>query len=635
MAKRLLASGSNDNTIIKWDRKRRESITRVVLLPDNQWLAYNLHRLVYDSSYPEGREEKYAAIRFPGPLCSIHPLQYYRKELKRENGLLEALRTPQPVIKPQCLRLWWDTFETKGAWFAALTFVMLIAIVVTLTFRYRLDSMKIAKQFFVRIASESSENIDQQTDTLLQVSLPDSQGTALVALVTLWLKDWQQFTDTYLHTLRIYLSSAHSKVRIYVVYKNQPPGNTDLQKLRSALQSDIVPLPSPILEQAITDDNCPEVLGNHEELYLARTDPYAESKPVFDPLWFYGRSELLQSLPGVLAQGQYVGIFGLRKVGKTSLINQLRQRFNSIPTVFIDCQAWPAKAESYFVEILQQLHKGLSAQGVKKLAAPPRKVDAALFRQCFLAYFDGWQKTGRREPFLLMLDEIDKFFPPRGTSYSKETLSEYMNCFCVLRGLAQTRQCLVVLVVAYRPDVNRHNRLSYSIGENPMFNSFHEVDLGFLSDDDSTVMIKEIGSWKGIIWEHKAAQRVFDYCGGHPFITRLFSSEVCEEGSRKQIDLARVEEVANVLQKTFHKNEIGNYYQEGIWDLLRIEEKNVLAQVCQNGTDPIPEQTLFVKEDDKKALSNLERFGLVTNPKQHVHLTSALFRSWWQRRFRQ
>lgn len=202
------------------------------------------------------------------------------------------------------------------------------------------------------------------------------------------------------------------------------------------------------------------------------------------------------------------------KVGKTSLINQLRQRFVATPTVFIDCQALPNKAESYFTDILQQLYKGLTAQAVKKLPAPPAMIAADQFRQQFLAYFEAWQKAGRREPFLLMLDEIDKFFPHRDAKDSEEILSEYVRCFRILRGLAQTRQCLVMLVIAYRPDVNRHNQLSNRIGENPMFRSFQEEYLGFLTADASTAMVEEIGTWKDIVWTHDAAQRVFDYCGG-------------------------------------------------------------------------------------------------------------------------
>lgn len=65
---------------------------------------------------------------------------------------------------------------------------------------------------------------------------------------------------------------------------------------------------------------------------------------------------------------------------------------------------------------------------------------------------------------------------------------------------------------------------------------------------------------------------MFKYCGGHPLVTRFFASHACEEGRIKAIDYPRVEETAKEIQGTLRQNEIGNYYREGVWELLRDEE---------------------------------------------------------------
>jgi hypothetical protein len=620
-----LVSGSGDNTIIQWDSKSGEIITRTVLLPGNQWLVYHPRKLAYDSSYPETQEEKYAAIRFDGQLRPVYPLEYYRKELKRETGLLAALQASQPVIEPKWFRLWWNTSENRGVWFTTLVFAVVIGFVVFDAWRRRSDPLEIAKEFFEQTGAQITESL-RGHGILLQ-----SPGNQTADLVALWPEAQDNPQALVTAIVEKYRAKLQGRAKLYLVYKERGPEGAALQTLRAKTGCDIIPLFSTMLEQALLAGDSPRVLRDLEEPYLVRTDPYAESKPVLDPQWFYGRGELLQRLPAVLAQGQHVGLFGLRKVGKTSLINQLRQRFVNTPTVFIDCQAMPNKAESYFDEIFQQLYKSLTSHRVKDLPPPPATVDADQFRRQFLSYFEAWQAAGRREPFLLIFDEIDKFFPRRDAKDSEEILAEYVRCFRILRGLAQTRQCLVMLAVAYRPDVNRHNQLSDRIGENPMFRSFQEEYLGFLNADDSSAMIEEIGTWKDIDWTHEAARRVFDYCGGHPLITRLFASEACEEGSRKQIDLVRVEEVASAAQKTFRKNDIGNYYQEGVWDLLRNEERNVLNTLCRNGTDGIPESE-FSGEQGEEALSSLEHFGLVSSTDGKLHLTSALFRTWVQRR---
>jgi hypothetical protein len=124
--------------------------------------------------------------------------------------------------------------------------------------------------------------------------------------------------------------------KLYVVYTGQGPSTETLQSVRGKLECETIPLVSSLLEQALSTATCEQRLKELEEPYLTRIDPYAESKPINDPNWFYGRDEFLDRLPAVLAQGQHVGIFGLRKVGKTSLLNQLRQRFLTTPTIFID-----------------------------------------------------------------------------------------------------------------------------------------------------------------------------------------------------------------------------------------------------------------------------------------------------------
>jgi hypothetical protein len=399
---------------------------------------------------------------------------------------------------------------------------------------------------------------------------------------------------------------------------------------REQLACEIIPLLSNILQKALSTDDCERVLKELEEPYLARLDPYAESKPIHDPTWFYGRDELLKRLPAVLAQGQHIGIFGLRKVGKTSLINQLRQRFVSTPTVFIDCQAFSPRAEIYFEEILKQLQAELRSHDVKGIPGGRSISSVENFRQQFLTFYDLWEKTGQRGPFLIILDEIDKLFPNKEVKNSEEILAEYVGFFRLLRGLAQSRQCLVTLVIAYRPDVNRRNLLTPTVGENPMFQLFQEEYLGFLSPADSQTMIREIGCWKQIEWDEDAAQRVFEYCGGHPLITRFFASHACEEGGRKAIDYPRVEETAKEIQATLRRNEIGNYYREGVWELLRDDEQPVLRLICQRDQAGFSEAQ--IPRDLEDGLTNLERFGLVASHGGSVHLTAHLFHVWLQRR---
>lgn len=420
------------------------------------------------------------------------------------------------------------------------------------------------------------------------------------------------------------------RLRIYLIYEEsrlstKQRNNTEqIHQLRRELDSEVIPLWSESLNQALSSGDYEEMLRTLEEPYLIRTDPYFESKPIDDQMWFFGRTEMLNRVPRLLAQGQHVGIFGLRKVGKTSLLKQLRQRFAKSPTVFIDCQAESElKAYSLLDRIVLNVQAEFDRLGVKQHTS----VSGREFKDQLLVLSKLWASQQRNDPFIIILDEIDKLLPDQRATNQEAILTEYIRFFRQLRAAAQVNRSLVTLVVAYRPDVNRRNILTPAVGENPMFMSFKEEYLGFLAAEESETMIREIGGWKNITWDKFAARKVFDYCGGHPLVTRIFASEVCKQGSIKFIGLDRVEATAHEVIANFRRHDIGNYYSKGILELLREDERQVLT-VLNGGV--VYETDLPVGLED--GLTNLERFGLLTCDQGKLRLTAKLFEAWLQRR---
>ena len=220
------------------------------------------------------------------------------------------------MIQPKWLRLWWNTSENKGAWFTAVVFAVVIGFVVFSAWRRRSDPLEIAREFFEQTGAQITESI-RGRGLLLQ-----PPGNKPADLIVLWQEAQENSQALVTEIVEKYRAKLQGRAKLYLVYKERGPESAVLQALRTQTGCDIIPLFSTMLEQAVLTGDSTRVLRDLEEPYLVRTDPYAESKPVLDPQWFYGRGELLQRLPAVLAQGQHVGLFGLRKVGKTSLINQ-------------------------------------------------------------------------------------------------------------------------------------------------------------------------------------------------------------------------------------------------------------------------------------------------------------------------
>src|SRR5262249_10915996 len=154
----------------------------------------------------------------------------------------------------------------------------------------------------------------------------------------------------------------------------------------------------------------------------------------------------------------------------------------------------------------------------------------------------------------------DKLFPDRRQAESARTLAEAVKLFRVLRALAQEQQALSLLLCGYRADLNRQNLLGAAIGENPLHMSLQEHFLKFLSPSETKAMVREIGRWKEIEWTDAAIDCTYHWCAGHAMVTRLFASDACERGVRKQIDEARVAEVAAGIERDFRKHRIGVYF---------------------------------------------------------------------------
>lgn len=480
--------------------------------------------------------------------------------------------------------------------------------------------MELEEQFFMQAGFEKVEPL---STTLL---LLHPQKGQLKGLAVLW--HVGEEAEQVIADIRQHQDKLQAEMKLYFVYKGHEPYSMNIHWLRMLLNYEAIPLPVSFLEKAVSSQQCKEELQELEEPYLTRRNPYTESKPIHDPIWFYGREDFLQRLPAVLNWGQHVGLFGLRKVGKTSLANQLRQRFSDrTPAIFIDCQGISAKADIYFEEILINLHAELRALNIDQLPRLPEVVDRENFRRQFLTLFDLWEESGHRKPFLLIFDEVDKLFPVR--EIDESILTEYIRLFGTLRGLAQRRRCLVMLVIAYRPDVNRYNLFSHHVGENPMFALFQEEYVGFLNSTESEAMIREIGMWKNIVWDAEAAKRVFHYCGGHPLVTRYFASEACERGILKQITSSQVENIAKKIQKKLRTHQIGTYYYRGVWEMLHKDEQEFLCTLCRSGDQGFSEEN--VSEELIEALTNLEHFGLVINKNGLLRISAHLFDVWLRR----
>ncbi|OJT25556.1 hypothetical protein BO221_06700 [Archangium sp. Cb G35] len=486
------------------------------------------------------------------------------------------------------------------------TVLYLVAVSIVLFRAHRLNPMRVAQRFFSNAGFTRAERISRN---LLSLSSEHKERRAYALL-------WQE-ERTFV--------PLKSPSTIYVLYADHvPEGARD--QLRNKLSCDVILLSTPTLAIALSEGTSASVLREAEDRFATRVDPYDEAKPVDDPAWFHGRVDLLDRLAMALKQGQHVGLFGLRKVGKTSLLKQLRNRAQDTPVVEIDCQSYEPVAIDYLQRILAKLRMELERLRLQELP-PPRKVSSARdFHESVLELHQHWVRSGRASPFFVLLDEIDKFFVDRRRENSARILAEYVQLLRPLRALAQESNCLSVLVTTYRAEVNRQNVLMPSVGENPMFMSFQEYFLGALSAAETRAMVEKIGAWRDIRWEPAALEELHAYCGGHPFLTRILASDACEGGRSRWVTLDKVRDVTRAIQSNFPKHRIGQYYKESIWQELREDEREALLLIASQESGL---QETALPDPLKEALTQIELYGLIRRNEGGMLMIAARLLSQW------
>lgn len=582
-----------------------------VALPGNIWLTYHPTRLFHVASDPDG--DSLAAVRFDSRTSPVYPLTYYREELQRGALPPEASQAPS-AIEPKPLRLAWDRFENKAAWLSVSATLYLMGFALVLVLAHRRHPLTLAQRFF---ASAGATRIQRISENLLSLSR-GSQGARAYVLL------WEAETSTLPRHLPRGEGAAEEATTVYVLYTGQAPEKARDQ-LHERLTCEVIPISTEMASIALSEGTSAAVLRGIENRFATRIDPYDESKPVDDPTEFQGREDLLGRLAMALKQGQHVGLFGLRKVGKTSLIKQLRNRAQDTPVVYIDCQASGSAASGYFQMILDKLRTELERLRLPQL--PPRKGVSSPeeFREEFLRLNERWLQAGRSGPFLLLLDELDKLFVDRRRADSEQLLGEYVRLLRPLRAMAQEHRCLAVLATSYRADVNRQNALTASVGENPMFMSFQEYFLGAFTPEETRSMVVEIGAWKGIRWDSDALDAVYALCGGHPYLTRVLASDACDRGTSHHVTLDKVRAAAQAIQADYARHKIGQYYKEAIWNELREDERQALELIAQEDAglaDAAPPREL------KEAFTQIELYGLVQRADGRLRITARLLRQW-------
>lgn len=243
-----------------------------------------------------------------------------------------------------------------------------------------------------------------------------------------------------------------------------------------------------------------------------------------------GREAEVAQLSTRVARGEAVGLFGLRKMGKTSVLRAVTDRFDPASGMMndeVDLQTCSNIAVVLDAGVL--VERTVDALGEELLQALARRMRAAKEEMpdrrghglaAWKSVVEVLLDEGR--PVCVAIDEYDLLFEGEGGEGAIPKLNQF---FRLMRGWSQMHQGRASLVL---------------VGRDSTFLSAPEIDgvtnallmwcapmwLGPLSLDKGTELLRKIGHRVGLSVGAESARVAREWTGGHPLLQRQFGSEL-------------------------------------------------------------------------------------------------------------
>lgn len=275
------------------------------------------------------------------------------------------------------------------------------------------------------------------------------------------------------------------------------------------------------------------------ELRRRRFNPYIAGGPVFSAEHFYGREPLIQRILQTVHTNSLM-LHGERRIGKTSLLHQVRQRLATLDdpefqfnAIYIDLQG--TVESRFFATLADQMFEGLAPTlgglGRKPALGRAEGYDHHDLVRELHGLIAALQKASvKRVRLVLLIDEVDELnhYDPR---VNQKLRSLFMKSFA---------ESLVAVVAGVRI------RKEWEKEGSPWYNFFEEIEVRPISADDARELV--LRPIRGVFRvEPGVAERIVELGGYRPYrIQRLclaLVNRLYEEG-RRTLTLADVAAVA-------------------------------------------------------------------------------------------
>lgn len=358
--------------------------------------------------------------------------------------------------------------------------------------------------------------------------------------------DFQRRTleETFLYLTHYVIPKVRISGHFYVLATNYADIVHQIQtpEIQGALPYSIIPFTYRELLDAQGADFDNLILTRFKE-FLFERDFFSYSEPIKDRLFLFGgRDTYAKSIADRAASGEHSGIFGLRKSGKTSVINMVNQELQQ-REIFVRAYRCVEFARHDWFDAVYKITRDIYSDAGKILHTDSYTETNAieLFSKDIEAII---HKLGGR--IVLIFDEIEQIaIDSTFDDKWADPVSFHLFWSAIVNYCEKHPGTMSLVIAGINPSISELDLLPTRNGKtsprNPLYKKLsNENYLKPFVYEQTKRMVNELGKYMGLKFEDEVCYELQKDFGGHPFFTRqmckLIVDNIRSKGLRKSSD---------------------------------------------------------------------------------------------------
>ncbi len=271
--------------------------------------------------------------------------------------------------------------------------------------------------------------------------------------------------------------------------------------------------------------------GNKKQLitkrfrdYFYERDLFAFESPLKKDIYFFGRREYVHELINRHNSGENSGVFGLRRSGKTSVLQAIERaaQFTETKCIFIDCQdLYHYPWNTALLTIVK-----LMAEKMKlMISIKEDNYDENNANRQFALDLDCIIKKSQKD-VLLLFDEIEQITPKLGMKENWRDGDDFVKFWQTIRSNFHKWGNKFTFILA-GTNPSAIEQISINKHDNPLYNQLKaESYLPPFQVSDTKDMVNKLGGYMGLHFDEVVCARLTQDFGGHPYLIRHFCSTI-------------------------------------------------------------------------------------------------------------